>query len=355
MLIKYLTKLVTFRTESGLAHQPEVLDLYRWFITNIKNPNFSSKILNFSGYNSLIVSPQNTNVKMVLSAHVDVVPGSDNLFNPKQVDGKIFGRGTSDMKFAVACYLHLLNSVPNLHKKGVSVVLTSDEEIGGTNGTSKLNKLGYFKSDIIFLPDGGDNFSLITAAKGVLHIKITSKGKSAHASRPWEGVNAIDKLNKGWQKLRQQMPIINRKSWKNTCSLTKIEGGSVVNRIPDLASFYLDIRFTDKSSLNSIIKTVRNCFGYDCDFQILASGESYKINLTNNYIKKIKSIAKNKFDVKLQKTRDYGSSDARHLNLKKTPLIMFKPKCAGHHSNNEYLEIPSLNTYFNILKEFVTS
>jgi len=98
------------------------------------------------------------------------------------------------MKFAIACYLKLLQNLrEDISKYNLGVMITSDEEIGGHNGVKALLDKGY-RSKVCFLPDGGREWQFERGAKGAWHLLVESYGKSSHGSRPWQAKNALSQL-----------------------------------------------------------------------------------------------------------------------------------------------------------------
>lgn len=103
-----------------------------------------------SGVENLIVNPR---LRYCNFVNVDVVePNEPEQFQPQIKDGKLFGRGAYDMKFAVACYLNLLLELGSkLSEYNFGIMLVSDEELGGFHGTGKLVEQGW-PSEFCFLP-----------------------------------------------------------------------------------------------------------------------------------------------------------------------------------------------------------
>ncbi|MDI1352580.1 MAG: M20/M25/M40 family metallo-hydrolase, partial [bacterium] len=134
--------------------------------------------------------------KLWLVAHIDVVPADPNMFTLAVKDHRIVGRGVLDMKLGVAYYIEFLKELgaSNLKNYDIGVMLTSDEEVGGMNGVRYLLDEQGYRGKIGFLPDGGFDWKIEEAAKGILWIKIKVHGVASHGSRPWLGVNAINNL-----------------------------------------------------------------------------------------------------------------------------------------------------------------
>ena len=72
------------------------------------------------------------------------------------------------------------------------------------------------------------------------------------------------------------------------------------------------------------------------------------------YFKRIQKVMrKNRLRVKIEK--EHGASDGRFFSEKGIPVIMFKPICSESHVDNEWIDLKSLEVFYQILKDFVLS
>ena len=135
-------------------------------------------------------------------AHMDTVPeGSRELwksdpFEPVVKDGKITARGAEDNGQALVSALFALRELKQLNVQlpfKVGIWLVSDEEFGSNYGIKQLIAQGRFrKDDLVIVPDSGTpkGDEIEIAEKGLLWLKLTTKGKQVHASLPSKGLNA---------------------------------------------------------------------------------------------------------------------------------------------------------------------
>lgn len=87
----------------------------------------------------LIITNKNKNPYLWLAAHLDVVPGSNDQFVPKVDGDRLYGRGAYDIKMAIAVFMQIFQDQDCRDKlSNVGIMITSDEEIGGMNGTNAL-------------------------------------------------------------------------------------------------------------------------------------------------------------------------------------------------------------------------
>ena len=351
-----LEKLVTFKTYEGNPSKvQEVANFYNYVIAHTPKKYKIKRVINDRSESLLIYSKSLKKPKVVLQSHIDVVPGNDSLFIPVTKQNKLIGRGVSDMKFAVACYIKLLDDLKDVDLD-MAVWLTCDEEIGGTNGIKYLLNSYHGACEFCFLPDGVNEWGIVDKAKGVLHFSLKAYGKSAHGSQPWLGNNAIDEIIKAYQDIK--LNIIFKKTftedcWFNTINLGKIVGGEATNSVAQYAEAFFDIRFINAESYRRIISLIKKTVSkYHLEFKEVIVGPSYKVNRESFFIKELdKQI--NYHKIVSQYKVDHGSSDARYFIKEGIPVVLFKPICGGDHSENEWIDLDSLEIYYSILKKWL--
>lgn len=187
------------------------------------------------------------------NGHLDILPPQNNNqwksppFSGHIEDGKIYGRGTVDMKAGTfsSFFAGLIIKDLDIPLKG-NVLFTGvcDEEICGENGMLYLIKNGYVKKkheDDFGLNCEPTNLEEINmATKGVLRADIKVQGKGAFGARPYLGINAIDKTHKLINEIIQLNEKINKdESLRHpllepaSVLVTLIKGGEASNLVPD--------------------------------------------------------------------------------------------------------------------------
>lgn len=354
---KLLEKLITFKTLS--SDHAENNRALTWIVNEVKGLPVHINKYDSNGFPSLTITTKETTKPVIwLQAHLDVVSGSEDTFSPKIINGKLYGRGAFDMKYAIACYIKLFQEINrNLTKYNLGIMITTDEEVGGENGVKFLLGQG-LGSKVCFLPDGGQNWEIQKAAKGVLHMSIKSYGKSVHGSRVWEGENAIENLLACLDKLRSGFPgepCGTKDHFHNTLNIGKMEGGKAANQVADFAEALIDIRYTPdtkKENLLNLIKDATRNFP-KITVQEIVSGSSYKIDTENPYVKTFLEIMSKKLNLKPKFIISHGSSDARFFAEKNIPTILTRPTGGGHHSENEWIGLADLERFYKVLMLFV--
>jgi succinyl-diaminopimelate desuccinylase len=353
---KILKDLITFKTYEGYENKKNEVDKLYKYVKKYLGKNYIYKYVVSNNQPSLIAyknTAQKANI--VLQAHIDVVPGNDNQFIPVVKKNKLYGRGASDMKFALASYLVVLKELRK-ENHSIALWLTADEEIGGFDGIRYLLNTKKLSCKFCILPDGTNNWSVTTEAKGVLHFLLKSQGKSAHGSKPWLGENAIETLLKAYPKLKKELHVKKNKShWHNTLNIGKIEGGVATNSVPETATVFCDYRFTSLYSLNSIRKILKNfAVKNNLLYEEKVAGNAYSLDMKNPLVKEYLRIMREN-SIPFEYAKDHGSSDARFFAEKNIPAFLLKPICGGDHSDKEWIDLSSLKTFTFLLKQFIMS
>lgn len=210
-----------------------------------------------------------------LSGHTDVVPlggapWSVAPFAGDISDGKIYGRGSTDMKGGVAAIIaSAVELAPYLRgTPGVVLVITAAEERGcqGANYLAGLDGvLG--KAGAMIVAEPTSNRALL-GHKGVLWVQGEAKGITAHGSMPDKGDNAIYKAARVISKLAA-LKLHNGRELKGglpTLNVGRIQGGMNINSIPDRTMFEIDIRMVPGLDPDDVMATLSEIGGGEVTF-----------------------------------------------------------------------------------------
>lgn len=357
MLLETIQKLINYPTVSH--DQEENKNALKWIKKELEGlPVYFEDVVS-DGFSSLVVATRKTKKpKIWLQAHIDVVEGSHRVFEHRLEGDILYGRGTYDMKFAIACYIKLFKEISDkLSEYDMAIVITSDEEIGGTNGTLALLEDGY-RAKVSILPDAGYSWKIERAAKGGLGIYVKARGKATHGSRPWEGKNAIfDMLGfiDGLRKEFPEEPCGDDEHAHDTFSVNKIIGGTAGNKIPHKAEAWLEVRYMPESTIEDIREKIeshakrfeRITVEYTTDIKPL------RVDRDNQYVKSFQESAYEILGCKLPYCVSHGASDARFLAQYRIPAIVVAPEGGGHHSENEWIDVKDMERFYEVLRGFV--
>jgi acetylornithine deacetylase/succinyl-diaminopimelate desuccinylase len=301
---------------------------------------------------------------LALNGHLDTVPPGRDMTDPYRTviqEGRLFGRGSADMKGAVAAMiytLHLLKScqmrlMGDLHFTGVV-----GEESGGT-GTRFLTKSG-FKPDCAVVGEP-TNLDLVTSHKGVEQLEVRIRGRAAHGSMPDRGVNAISAASEFIQRLEKELiPQFQTRSQEQvgtaTLNVGVIQGGDKVNMVADFCSVQIDRRWVKTEELGQVVSEIEDAVREVCKKDPGLKAEVVSLHPRDGYFgpfaisKDHELITRAKEALKLADVPPrisgmQGWTDAATLMHAGIPAVLLGPgDVAQAHTTGEYLEISQLVT-----------
>lgn len=195
---------------------------------------------------------------IILSGHMDVVPTegqawSSDPFKLEERDGRLYGRGSADMKGFIAAVTAGLSTMPlNILKRELVLMWTHDEEVGCLGSQILAER---WASTLDPLPTQAwigepTDLKMCRMHPGHSTIEILCTGRAAHSSRPGLGVNAIS--------LAQRVLAVletTAEDWKTDRAFTehlaspftimnvgRISGGTAINIVPDSCTIEVGIR-----------------------------------------------------------------------------------------------------------------
>lgn len=312
-----------------------------------------------NGFSSLVatIKPNHKTPTVMLTGHIDVVPGKENQFTLAKKDGKYFGRGVFDMKFAIAAYLQLVDTLKDyLEEYDFGILITSDEEIGGADGMKMLVAEGY-RPKVGIVPDGGDNWQIQDFSKGINLVKLTASGMEVHSSQPWKGNNAIHKLLRALPKIQALVPTqpTAKDPFKTSLSINMIEGGRAINQTPEHASCVIDIRLGSMADYQEIYPAIRKICHEDDITAELTIDFPPTINVpTDPYIKQFRDIMIDVIGRDPGPSPRFATTDARFLNAVDVPCVIVSPDGGGCHEDEEWISAEGLEQFYRILQNYLT-
>ncbi|GAB3790564.1 peptidase [Virgibacillus kimchii] len=157
-----------------------------------------------------VLKGTNNGRSLILNGHIDVVPAGDKAkwtadpFSGEVKDGKLYGRGTTDMKGGNIAALIALETIVDLGIKLKGDVIYEsviEEETGGAGTLAAIQK-GY-KADVAIIPEPSE-MRIFPKQQGSLWFEVHVKGIAAHGGTRYEGVSALEK---GWLVFQEIMKL----------------------------------------------------------------------------------------------------------------------------------------------------
>jgi len=351
-----LADLVAMRTVSDdIAANEQALDYIQSYL---EERGMVGKRYTFNGHSAYVASTRTDNLmhpKVLLAAHIDVVPGSDSMFTLKHDGDKIVGRGVYDMKSAAAAYLQAVDDLQdNLADYDFGIMITTDEELGGkdgANGTLSLVKAGH-RADICVLPDGGRNWQVEYLAKGAWRFYVKAEGKSAHGSRPWQGDSAAYKLVDALHAIKQLFEGEGPET--DTLNIGVIRGGTADNQIPGYMEAELVIRIlSDESLAEKRAQVADICERYGVYTEDRLVKHPFATDTDLPLIQMFMHCVEQVTGKPSEPCISYAASDAPHFGTVGVPCIVTYPLGGLHHSEEEWIDESVLNDFPDIIRTYL--
>lgn len=211
---------------------------------------------------------------IILNGHIDVVPEGDKTkwthdpFSGHVENGKVFGRGTTDMKGGNVSMLMAIESIvkSGIRLKGDIIFESVVEEESGGTGTLATLLRGY-KADAALIPEP-TNMKLFIKQQGSMWFRVTVEGRSAHAGTRYEGVSAIEKAMmvhdailtlESTRNARIKDPLYSHIPIPVPINIGKIAGGSWPSSVPDLVTMEGRIGVAPNETMEFVKEELRQC------------------------------------------------------------------------------------------------
>jgi succinyl-diaminopimelate desuccinylase len=401
-LINLCRKLIQAKGENPPGDVSKVASVAEHFLQNEAIPY--EKFEPTKGHTSIVASIGKRKPTLILCGHLDVVPAGDIsrwTFHPYKAevrDGKILGRGATDMKGGAAAMLMTIAVLKDFESKlsgRVVVASVSDEEAPGPGGASWLlkNKKLSGNACLITEPTGylNGDYSIVAGERGTCWLKITAHGKPSHGSRPMLGENAILMLTNFLPQLKileeskvktpnSAKPLIRggktllrkvaRKSGTSTKSLTKaldhytvnvgtLAGGTKINVVPEKCEAEVDIRVPIGGNPDGVEDLVRSILPENFECQVVNRTMPSYTPANVSIIKVLQNHAKKVFGYKPLATYMAATSDAHSFREQLSiPTVSFGPgyeELAHTYDEFVYAEdvINMAKVYANVVYDYL--
>jgi len=382
-LVKLTSKLIQYPSINPKIDEKGIQDA-AVFIKDWLNENgIDARIKEYSaGWPTVIAEVGKGNKTVLLNGHFDVVPIGDEKswsvdpFGGKVIDNRIYGRGASDMKSGVAINMFLMKELADRLNYKLIFTAVSDEETGGFNCSKFLAE--DYKPDVVIITEPSGSDSLILGEKGLLQVKLVTKGRTAHGSIPSMGINAIElmiedlinlsKISKEEIKLPEDSKLLINNTLKRmeeeigkalkelytiSFNIGLIKGGVKVNVVADRCEAEIDMRIPFGISFEEAFNKVRSLVK-NSEIQIIQSSNPNYTSPYNEYAKKLKEMIERNLKTEAMEMIITGATDGRYFRDKGIPVIIYGPGKLGQaHVYDEHVEIQDLKNCYIVLKEFL--
>lgn len=360
-ILQVAQNLIRFRTETG--NNAEIKKCMQYIKSLFHQNNVKIDIFQKDDLAPVIFirNCAEEDFDILVLGHIDVVPAPDEMFEPVIKDGKMFGRGTLDMKSFAAVALNSMEYVLN-QKLPIKfgIILSSDEEKGSKGTEAFLTAHPTINAKIVLDNDvGGDILKIVSKCKNPIFVKIIAKGEAVHGSTPWEGVDANERMLQTLAKIRQIYPYFSKDGsipedkWIDTVHFAKICGGDVSNVISCYCETLCDFRLTENSSLEGLKNNLDKCMVSGVQYEIVSSSTPVVMDENNPYILDYKKFSEDILGQNLEFEHIGGATDSREFALKGSVVIMHSGSGEGMHAPGEFVEIESVKQIADIQIKFL--
>ena len=350
-VVGILSKLISYKSLT-----PEDDGCQKYIADYLKKLGFEIEIKKNDDVINLIARYGKDSPVFAYAGHTDVVPTGDldkwksNPFELTEINSKLYGRGTSDMKGSVACILISIKDFINSNKdfKGsIIVILTSDEEGPAQNGIKKLVTDGDLTKHNIDMCLIGEPSSkkilgdtIKNGRRGSLSGKIIVQGIQGHVAYPHNAMNPIhafsstlkDLVNKEYDKGNEHFP-------PTSFQISNLNSGvGASNIIPGQLDMDFNFRYSTETTCEELMKSITEIMDasnlkYTIDWH--HSGDPYlteKKELLNSCVEATKDI----LGIMPKISTDGGTSDGRFIAKICDQVIEFGLINESIHKINEH-------------------
>lgn len=301
---------------------------------------------------------------LMLNGHLDTV-GTERMeippFLPKYENGRVFGRGSIDMKAGLAGILISVETIlrEKIELKGDLILAFVVDEEYESKGTELLVKSFKADSAIVCEPT---NLKIGIAHKGFVWLKVKVFGKSAHGSKPEEGIDAIVKAGRFlWEIEKFSKNVLSLKSHNLLGSpsihASFIKGGKELSTYPDYCEIDLERRTIPGETLDIVKEEIREILNSisknDKDFRGTFEIFFFRSPLVISEKEEIvRSLFSSYEDVTGKNPEFTGLSfwtDGAILYENGIPSVIFGPSGSGLHSSIEYVDFDSVIVFSEVL------
>jgi succinyl-diaminopimelate desuccinylase len=352
-LTRLTCDLIRFET---IADRPDQLqaaiDYVATYLANIPKVHLERSSANDKP--ALVVTLQPTrSPRLMINGHLDVVVGQANQFIPEVRDGRIYGRGSQDMKGSIAVMMRLIRDLAQRPQPpDIGFQFVTDEEIGGRQGTGRLRDEGW-RCDFMLCLEPTD-LGIMFEHKGGMWAQLRIPGRAAHGSRPWEGDNPIYRLTRGIQTIHERYPPpVGPNDWHTSVTPTEIRvGAGSRNQVPAEALVTFDIRWTADTTPEAIQADLAVAFP-DAEFVSVMASAGLRTDPEHPDVERIADIIERHTGQSPRFYREHFATDARYYSHIGVPAICLGPIGAGLHSAEEWVDIASLTTLYHIITDYI--
>lgn len=298
---------------------------------------------------------------LAFTGHVDVVPlgnapWQQAPFGGEIIDGKLYGRGSSDMKAGVAAFVcaALACREQIAGSAGVTLIITAGEETGCEGAFQMATQPGLLKPAGALLVAEPSYNDPLAGHKGALWLKAKARGVTAHGSMPQHGDNAIYKIARAALALQAfdfGFPA-HPQMGAPTLNVGMINGGLNVNSVPDAAELTIDIRTVAGQDHAAIRQALQAALGDAIELSTLIDLPPVYTEPSHPWVQRVLALAGS---TQVPGTVTYFTDAAALLApLGNPPTLILGPgETHLAHQTDEYCEVSRIDQAFALYTRMI--
>jgi succinyl-diaminopimelate desuccinylase len=339
--------------------RPDDLQRALNFVIDFVGPGFTVERFESGGKPSALVylGAQRPRFRVILNAHLDVVPALPGQFRPRREGDRLYARGAQDMKLSALVEALVFRELAGALPYPLALQLVTDEEVGGRDGTLHQIEQGVSGEFVIIGEQSA--LGIVTDIKGVVRATLQAVGLGGHGAYPWLADNALVKLHQSLASVLAAYPVPTEEAWRTTVNVARIETtNQTPNQIPADAEAWLDIRFPPEDSDLSA-KTIEEITAYLASFCV--SGVTATVDRADppshvdqdgSDIRRLRQAAINQ-GYPGDFLRKHGAADSSFYCQRGIDAVSFGIGGDGQHGPDEYADLTTVVPYYRALKDFL--
>jgi succinyl-diaminopimelate desuccinylase len=295
--------------------------------------------------------------RVVLNAHLDVVPAAADQFQARRDGDRLYARGAQDMKVTGLVQALVFRELAAGLPFPLGLQLVTDEEVGGRDGTLHQVEQGVTSDFVIIGETSG--LRIVTESKGILRVTLRAEGRGAHGAYPWLGDNALLKLHRTVDRLLAVYPVPAEEAWRTTVSLASVSTTNQArNQVPAQAEAWLDIRFpaSDTDLYGADVAEITAYLRSFCEpgvtAVVVSADQPHRARLDSTEITGLRRAAQAQ-GYSGEFLRKHGSGDSRFYGERGVNSVAFGTGGAGQHGEGEYVDVTTIAPYYRALRAFL--
>jgi len=302
---------------------------------------------------------------LMLNAHLDTVgvEGMDSPFSAEVHDGKLYGRGSQDMKGSLAAMLAAAKALIDggIHMKGDLVLAAVADEENESIGTQEVIRTHPTRAAIVTEPTG---MQLCLAHRGLVYFAVDVHGKAAHGSRYDLGIDAILHMGRFLSELeileadlrqRPPHPLVGPPS----LHASTIRGGTEISTYPAECRLEFEWRTIPGDSVQAATSEIQTILdrqaaadpNFHAELHVFQVRQHYEVSPEAPIVKVVSGILESRLGIKPTQTGAPFWTDAALLSEAGIQAVVLGPHGAGLHSEEEWVDLQSCVDLAAVLAE----